>query len=450
MRTEGNKATRQQSKEERRAGVPAFCAVAKRRSRLHVGVSTFFCFCVSAFAQSGGGYVITKSTIDSGGHSNLTDVGGAYILGGTVGQHDAAVLADVGGAYKLSGGFWSPAVGEPPPTINWDDNPLSANRTTRSLRFTVSPPVTATASPGQSAVKVTMIDLQNPVPPNLPQFPPPDFSGYESATCFPMTCIGGTRNGLTCTVDADCLDGVCQAAGETNGCARWVGKPGTFLEAQDIPLGAAYRAARLQCTPFYHDWTAEGLIAVVGAEIAPSSEYSVQTYGASCKGLEGGCTNVSVPVTMFTRRFGDVEVPFVPPNATGQPDVTDVAQLVNKFKNVTGAPVKAISQLQPNLPELNADINALDIVSVVDAVKQRAYSFSGPCPCPSTVTCGVTACSSPTICASTYGPGALCVKTCTSGDNAGDPCINDTHCPGSPPGACGGGFCRDRCGRCTP
>ncbi|MEK7730911.1 MAG: hypothetical protein AAB363_03555, partial [Planctomycetota bacterium] len=117
-----------------------------------------------AFAQSGGGYNIKKSTIDSGGHSNLTDIAGTYKLGGTVGQHDAGDLT--GGGYKLTGGFWSPTavVGEQPPTINWDDDPLSANQTTRSLRFTVSPPVTATGSPGQSAIRVTMVDLQNPVP----------------------------------------------------------------------------------------------------------------------------------------------------------------------------------------------------------------------------------------------------------------------------------------------
>jgi hypothetical protein len=60
----------------------------------------------SANAQSGGGYVIKKSTIDSGGHSDLT--GGGYKLGGTVGQHDAG--DPTGGGYVLTGGFWSPRV----------------------------------------------------------------------------------------------------------------------------------------------------------------------------------------------------------------------------------------------------------------------------------------------------------------------------------------------------
>ena len=111
--------------------------------------------------------------------------------------------------------------------------------------------------------------------------------------------------------------------------------------------------------------------------------------------------------------------------------------MVNKFKNLAGAPVHARAQVQPNLPELNSDINALDIVAVVDAVKGLAYAFSGPCVCPSTVTCGGTC----------TGCAGMCVKTCVGGANAGEPCINNTHCPGSTCSAVG--TCRDKCGRCN-
>ena len=166
------------------------------------------------------------------------------------------------------------------------------------------------------------------------------------------------------------------------------------------------------------------------------------------------CPDVGTPVTMYTRRSGDVEGPYNPPATSTQPNSLDIASLVNKFKNVAGAPVKSIAQLQPNLPELNADLSALDIVAVVDAVKQFAYPFGGPCACPSAVPCGPAmgsvACTSPTPCVTAFGAGSLCVKTCDSGTNAGDPCINDTHCPGTPPGICGNGFCRDRCVRCSP
>jgi hypothetical protein len=152
---------------------------------------------------------------------------------------------------------------------------------------------------------------------------------------------------------------------------------------------------------------------------------------------------------MYTRRSGDVGPNFNPPATTSQPDALDVAAVVNKLKNLPGALVKAITQLQPNLPELNANVNALDIAAVVDGVKKVRYAFSGPCVCPSTVTCGVTSCPSGAApCVEAYGAGAMCVKTCTGGANAGDPCIDSTrHCPG---GTCGTPLCRDRCGRCTP
>ncbi|OAN47066.1 hypothetical protein A6A03_10595 [Chloroflexus islandicus] len=55
-----------------------------------------------AQAQSGGGYDVSWSTIDSGGATLST--GGSYALGGTIGQPDGGVLS--GGGYTLTGGFW--------------------------------------------------------------------------------------------------------------------------------------------------------------------------------------------------------------------------------------------------------------------------------------------------------------------------------------------------------
>ncbi len=119
------------------------------------------------------------------------------------------------------------------------------------------------------------------------------------------TCIGNPAPPLV----------ECTAAGERNSCARWVGKPATFLEAQEQPSWGNYRAARLQCTPFYYDWVTEtagkvcagplgpansGLpcvdnsgctapatcidkkITVVGAEILPSSTYDYPAFATGC------------------------------------------------------------------------------------------------------------------------------------------------------------------------
>jgi hypothetical protein len=302
--------------------------------------------------------------------------------------------------------------------------PDATGETNRSISFAVPAPAVATGSAGQTAIRVTMLDLQNPNPPNAPCCPPPNFSAYESATC--------------------------NAAGEMNGCARWVGKPGTVLEVQGAPGLGNFKGARLQCTPYYHDFGSEGLIHVVGGEILPSSRYEVEVLAASCKGNEGPCAAVSNPVVMTTRRSGDIAANYNPPPTSTQPDAIDVTQLVNKLKNVIGAPSRSIAQIQPNVPELNADINALDIVAVVDAVKGLAYSFGGPCPCPSLVSCGNLPCpgGAGTCVGSAFpglGPGAMCVKTCSG---SGDPCINNAHCPTGQ--TCGTPLCRDRCGRCTP
>ncbi len=291
----------------------------------------------------------------------------------------------------------------------------SALRKNRSLSIDV--PATATSGPGpaMSALRVRMIDLQNPQPPNAPCCPPPDFSGYESAS----TCA------------------------DPGGCVRWVGPAATFLESQDSPSQGSFVAARLQCTPFYHTFGAQGPFHIFGGEIAPSSQYDVENVDGVCMRTETNCLAVSPPLRLSTARFADVAGPYNPPSPSSQPDGLDVNALVHKFKNLSGALSKSIALLQPNSPELNQDVSALDIVACVDAFKGFAYPFTGPCPCPSTVTCEATPCANPTPCG-----GGTCTRTCNGGIYAGLPCINNTHCPGG--GVCSLGFCRDRCGRCTP
>jgi len=54
-------------------------------------------------AQTGGGYDLTRWTVDGGGQ---TVSGGGYTLTGTIGQPDAGPALS-GGGYVLYGGFWS-------------------------------------------------------------------------------------------------------------------------------------------------------------------------------------------------------------------------------------------------------------------------------------------------------------------------------------------------------
>jgi len=182
-----------------------------------------------------------------------------------------------------------------------------------------------------------------------------------------------------------------------------------------------------------------------------------------------------------TARAGDIATPFEDGlSPATEPAAIDVTNAINKFTNRPGAPPKAIAQVQPNAPEPNEDINAIDIVTVVDNQRGFGYTYSGPCVCPSIIPCNVTACSASSTCTDLYGAGAaICVKTCTSGPRTGQPCrisLSCGSCIGGPPtgpGAAGipcdanadcvsgtcqtgvcptgatPGFCRDRCGRCN-
>jgi hypothetical protein len=311
------------------------------------------------------------------------------------------------------------------------------------------------ASP--TAIRVKMIDLQNPVPTNAACCPPQDFHAWDVGS--PASCPSCTAEG--CPADP---------SGQ-GGCARWVGKPGTFLESQGNAGLGNFRGARLQCTPFYYDWSTDGVVHVTGAEIIPSSTYSVQLIAEGC--MVSNEASYSPALEIKTARHGDIAPEFSP--SPGQPNAIDIASSVNKFKNLGGAPPKIIAQIQPNFPDPNGDLGALDIAAVVDNVKNLAYPFSGPCACPSTVPCGVTACPGTPSCVTLYGAGATCVKTCTSGPKIGLPCNNaqncgscvgggnaglpcdlfpfpTSDCPGGTcdVGVCGAAFCRDRCGRCSP
>ncbi len=319
----------------------------------------------------------------------------------------------------------------------------------RSLNCEVLPLTSATGDVAQTALRVLMIDLQNPQPPNAVCCPPQDFSAFEVGTCT--------------------------AAGESAGCGRWVGPPQMFLEKQDKRAKGGYFASRLQCTPYYHDWTLIGGFSIFGAEIVPSSAYELVAYASSCKGVEPTCTDVSTPVTTVTRRWGDVAAAFNPPSITTQPDAIDVTVMGQKFTNQPGSPPNALTKVRGTVPDLFLDVDALDVNDVNDAFNGVAFPYSGPCVCPPTVSCGAVTCTSPVQCTA-FGPGATCVRTCVGGPNSGLQCKADKHCnlcPGGSPfaglfcdptvaddcggpgfncpsqGACGPGSCRDRCERCN-
>jgi hypothetical protein len=389
----------------------------------------------------------------------------------------------------------------PPPII--DTTSPNANRHTPPLGYDTTPlgrvgrhrggkdgedgeDGTVAGPVSMQALRILPVELQNPVPTNNNPpggcCPPPDYTAFD--TTLNAVCTAGSESGgYRCTSDLNCTPPStcgapqgCTAAGEGNGCARWAGQPANYLEAQDVTAFGVYRASRLQCAPYFTDWAAEGTFVVTGAEVLPSSQYAAQFVDIGCVDLDEDC--FSDPAVINTPRWGDVSAPFQGPGPPlTQPNGIDVTNLVNAFRHVTGAPLKAVAQLQPNVPDPNADVNALDITNGVDAFRGFAYPFSGPCACPSNVPCNSVPCTVGGDCVG-FGPGSLCVRTCVGGSSAGLPCNNNKHCnfciggafagrpclPGAmnncPGGACsndavcpsgvGSGFCRDRCARCGP
>lgn len=77
----------------------------------------FMCLSVIGNTQEGGGFKITKSTIDAGGGESE---GGSFVVTGTIGQADASNKL-IGGGFALTGGFWSSGVVMPKPDAMFKD-----------------------------------------------------------------------------------------------------------------------------------------------------------------------------------------------------------------------------------------------------------------------------------------------------------------------------------------
>lgn len=87
---------------------------------------------------------------------------------------------------------------------------------------------------------------------------------------------------------------------------------------------------------------------------------------------------------MTTSLWGDLletcaVTPCSPPNGeVGIP--TDVTAVLDKFKNLEGAPIKARCDLEPDSPDLAVNIS--DVSAALDAFRGFPYPFDGPQGCP--------------------------------------------------------------------
>jgi hypothetical protein len=158
------------------------------------------------------------------------------------------------------------------------------------------------------------------------------------------------------------------------GQARWVGPP------QDRPdtLTTTFKAAGLQCEPYYSDWNGVSVLSVFDAAIVPGGRYEVFAITDQCPPEEQAG---AAPLEVLTiPRWGDLVEPFSPPSAAVQPDFGDISAMVDKFRNSPIAPAMARADMSPTLPDQILDFS--DISLVVDAFRGRPYPFSGPSACP--------------------------------------------------------------------
>jgi hypothetical protein len=232
-----------------------------------------------------------------------------------------------------------------------------------------------------SAIRLTLDSLHHPVPPPAGG-PSPDYSAYE-------------------------------------GEQRWVGPTAEYAHTNNPPT--TFFAAGTECDAHFDEFGGE--FSVFGGSIVPSSQYSAQIVGDECAESleEEDC--YSGPLVLTTGRFGDIVGP-----ANGPPDdavnVIDIPAVTDQIKDLISAVGKSRTQLHFNTPNPQENVNVIDIAYVVDAVKEKPWYEtilgvqSGPCTCPSSVTCGT-------------------------------PCVTNVDC--APDGLCGaGGTCVDPCNRCSP
>lgn len=205
---------------------------------------------------------------------------------------------------------------------------------------------------GNSAIRVTLNSLHHVVPP------------YTGGLSIPFTAF---------EAGPDCE--------ESGGCVRWVGPPAQYVESQ--VSGIPFYASQLQCTPHYQDWSTVGLLHVTGSAIVPSSEYEVVAVDASCAGSESTCTAISESLVIRTTRWGDVAEEYNPPSATVQPDVSDISELVNKFRNAPVPKAHLLLAGEPGNPfgeitdaVLDVDLGFSHISACVDAFRGVPYPYT--------------------------------------------------------------------------
>lgn len=197
----------------------------------------------------------------------------------------------------------------------------------------------STSDTMQRALRLRFVGLHNVNPP---------YTGGTANPCF--ACPGNTCAGCA-------------------GQIRYIGPPTQYFEHG--PGSMPRYASALQCTAHYQNWSTVGLLDVRGSGILPDSEYEIERM----LGENAAC---SKELTFFTGRWGDGVYPFAG-SGTTQPDFGDISAIVDKYKNVAGAPRKARCMLAGRGASgdvnLAIDVDFTHISACVDAFKGKPFPY---------------------------------------------------------------------------
>ncbi|MCH7872694.1 MAG: hypothetical protein IID33_13440 [Planctomycetes bacterium] len=174
-----------------------------------------------------------------------------------------------------------------------------------------------------------------------------------------------------------------------NGAELWVGPTSQVSEAganvPPTPGFPNFNAARLQCTPFYTDWSLLSTIHVFHEGIVPGGAYQIQAIDDVCDlGVEAG---VSDPLSMTTAIWGDTVRDLSvdpPPPPEGAINIDDALAVLGRFSSVPGSIIKARADLEPACLDLK--INVTDVLASLAGFVGLNYPFTPTAadPCGST------------------------------------------------------------------
>jgi len=193
----------------------------------------------------------------------------------------------------------------------------------------------------QTAIAVYMDSLHHPPTPDNP----PDFSNFEGQVRYVNAFRDAADNPVfTCT--------------------------------DSTSFGTSYKCAKLGCEPEYRDWGQvvgpTTVLHVTSPEVVPSSTYSAYLIRQSCS--TESWASFSSGVLVETALWGDLD-------DSGSLDVLDISTAVDKVKDLAYALREFRVLLQNNSAEPDQPVNVLDIVFVVDALRNFPYRFPGPGAC---------------------------------------------------------------------